>query len=292
MRDYIGSADAAAMVGLSPWKTPLTLYLELRGELPDDEKKSDQIDFGIRFEDAVIDEFLRRKGFQHDLLDRQVHLRDPHLDYIGATLDARSGMKYLVEAKTASVYSASRWEEEGPPVHYQIQAQWQMMVSRIETCFMPVYFDSRRFEIYEIKRDALACEALYNSAIDFWGAVVDGVPPSVSAEDAKTLARLFPTVEVERVDLSGAAPAYLDRIKEINFMIKSYEAEKDLLINSLKQEMGSAAMGVLDGKPAITWAQQKRSGIDSKRLREELPEVYEQFKTQTSYRVFRMVGEL
>ena len=39
-RTYLGGSDTAAILGLSPWKSPLELYLEKIGEAPEQDRKS------------------------------------------------------------------------------------------------------------------------------------------------------------------------------------------------------------------------------------------------------------
>ena len=53
--------------------------------------------------------------------------------------------------------------------------------------------------------------------------------------------------------------------------------------NRLKSYLGEAETGTV-GERVVTWKQVSRSSIDTKRLKEEQPQVYDSYLTQSSYR--------
>ena len=291
MRDYIGSADAAAMLGMSPWKSPLQLYLELRGEIESEDKTSDEIQFGITFEDAVIDEFLRRKRWTDlTIVVRQEHFRHPRYPYLGATLDAyRVLYVEIIEAKTATIYSADEWTD-GPPRHILVQCHWQMMVTGFRKVYVPVYFDSRRFEIFEVERDEEICKELLEAGKAFWAQVQAGEPPTVTSRDTGTLARWFPCATIASVDLDSKLRPTVERIRDLGDIIKSYEDEKEYLINTVKRELGEGEIGLVDGEKLVSWKEQTREGIDTALLKDQEPEIYDKYMKVSRFRVFRLHG--
>ena len=290
MRDYIGSADAAAMLGMSPWKSSLQLYLELRGEIDSQDKTSDEIEFGITFEDVVIDEFLRRKRWTEHTVKRQCHLQHREHEFLGATLDGLiMGTCQIIEAKTATIYRADDWAD-GVPDYYAVQAHWQMMVTGFAKVYIPVYFDSRRFEIYEVERDEEICKELLEAGVEFWAQVQAGEPPAVTSRDTSTLARWFPRVEVPSVELRSNLRSTIERIRELGDIIKSYEDEKEYLVNTIKRDLGEAEIGLMDGEMLVSWKEQSREGIDRALLKEQEPGIYDKYRKDSGFRVFRLHG--
>lgn len=60
----IGGSDVAAVLGLSPWRTPLDVFNDKTAETVDEKPQSDAAHFGTILEDVVAEEFSRRTGFK------------------------------------------------------------------------------------------------------------------------------------------------------------------------------------------------------------------------------------
>lgn len=60
----IGGSDVAAVLGLSPWRTPLDVFNDKTAETVDEKPQSEAAHFGTILEDVVADEFARRTGFK------------------------------------------------------------------------------------------------------------------------------------------------------------------------------------------------------------------------------------
>ena len=58
----IGGSDAAAVMGLSKWKTPLDVFLEKRGEIATDFVDSEPMKWGRLLEPVVRQEYAERSG--------------------------------------------------------------------------------------------------------------------------------------------------------------------------------------------------------------------------------------
>lgn len=58
----IGGSDAAAALGMSPWKTQLELYLEKRGELMAPDIDSEAMLWGRVLEPVIRQQYAERTG--------------------------------------------------------------------------------------------------------------------------------------------------------------------------------------------------------------------------------------
>src|SRR5690606_29968470 len=58
-RRGIGGSDIATIAGVNPWSSPVELYLDKLGELPE-RPETDAMRFGKRLEQVVADEFAER----------------------------------------------------------------------------------------------------------------------------------------------------------------------------------------------------------------------------------------
>jgi putative phage-type endonuclease len=117
-------------MGMNPYQSLYTLFMERTGEIP---RRADQknrfMSWGNRLEPVVADAFSDESGrdvTRHGYLCRSVKypwlLATP--DYM--QVDAERG-KGLLECKTAGAHFAEQWEAEPPP-HYRCQMQHQLLV--------------------------------------------------------------------------------------------------------------------------------------------------------------------
>src|SRR5690606_9681273 len=61
-RHGIGGSDVAAMLGLSPYMTPLELYHHKRGEIPTPEREGEWLEWGQALEEPIAQRFARETG--------------------------------------------------------------------------------------------------------------------------------------------------------------------------------------------------------------------------------------
>ncbi|WP_427180037.1 hypothetical protein [Paenibacillus sp. TC-CSREp1] len=116
--------------------------------------------------------------------------------------------------------------------------------------------------------------------------------PPVDGSDAcsKLLSRLYPKawhatiLPLEETDLFTT---YLDKKQQL----KVLEAAITELENHFKSLLGEYEIGIADPYK-IKWENRTRNGIDSNRLKECYPKVYEACIKQTQYRQFSMKQEV
>lgn len=297
---FIGSSDVAALLGMSPWKTPLGLYLEKRGEIAAEEIDSDETNFGRHFQSAVLETFVDKTGIRIDTDGLIAPVRFHHPDYpfltcepdawtlpMIRTLDGYIPAQ-LVEAKTATIYHRSEWSD-GVPAYYALQCHHQMLVTGATKVWVPVYFDDRHFEIYSVERDDELLADLLAAELEFWQRVQDGNPPPVTSQDSETLAKWFPR-SVEATVALDDLRRDIDRALELKDIIKSYTDELAYHENRIKERLGRADTGLVDGEKRVSWREQSREGIDAKALKAEEPEIFAKFAKVSTFRVLRFHG--
>src|SRR4051812_14685969 len=59
-RQGIGGSDVAAVLGVSPWRSALALYVEKISAEPPDEKSSEIADWGRHFEPLILKQYSMR----------------------------------------------------------------------------------------------------------------------------------------------------------------------------------------------------------------------------------------
>lgn len=136
-QSYIGGSDAAALVGMSPYKTNQDLYKEKTGQIdPKDISEVDCVQYGIHAEDHL------RELFKLDFPMYEVHYGENNLwtndayPFAAASLDGwlrdrRTGKWGILEIKTTEIRKAGdrlKWRN-GIPDHYYCQAIWYLGVT-------------------------------------------------------------------------------------------------------------------------------------------------------------------
>ena len=104
-RGGIGSSDAAVAVGLSPYTSPLALWLQKTARKPDEDlSRCDAVFWGSTLEAIIANVYASRTGNKV----RRVNAVLQHADYpfMLANLDRAVGNDGVLEVKTAGGHSA------------------------------------------------------------------------------------------------------------------------------------------------------------------------------------------
>lgn len=201
----IGGTTISAILGVSPYLSPLGAYLKLRGEAAGDSSNS-AIERGIRFEDVVAQTFAAAHPefvVKHNPegTDEQLRLTDSTYEFITGSPDrllySREGGSNPVcglEIKTSSMRLRSQWGQFGTdsiPLHYMCQVQWYLgFYPNLPEWFVAVeFFDDEDKPLlygeYLVKRDNELILKMREAAIDFWeNRVLKGVAPECDVVDS------------------------------------------------------------------------------------------------------------
>ena len=113
---YIGSSDAAAILGVSPWRSPLSVYLDkVDGPQPVSPDKELIFKRGHRLEPYILDMLEDEHGFKllrfEDGKRSRRHI-DKEFPFLAAELDAETDDGRNVEAKSSNFYARKSWGEQ------------------------------------------------------------------------------------------------------------------------------------------------------------------------------------
>lgn len=157
----ITASKVAAILGVSPWESPRSIWHKMHGDLPREEATAAQ-SRGHYLEPAILAWWRDQHGVEVDESSRDLWIEQPtflHGDWAAATPDAESEVhdqfgeahRCLVEAKSAA--SDDDWGAPGTdeiPTYYLVQVMWQMHVSGIHRCYVPIITGRLRFMEYVV----------------------------------------------------------------------------------------------------------------------------------------------
>jgi putative phage-type endonuclease len=271
----IGGSDAGAVLGVSPWKTPLQVYLEKRGEAPGIED-NEYMKWGRNLEPLIRQEYANQTG--REVIVPGEILHHPRYGWMLANLDGavngNSPVKRVLEIKTAR--SADGWGEPGTdeiPDHYQAQVQHYMIVTGYPVADVAVLIGGSDFRLYEVPADPELHELMIEKEAAFWEQVQKGIEPDpVNAADIK--AKFGRKSISEAVQASAEVAEAIDRLRQI----KSLKKEEDELKAIIQGHMGFADTLVDNGKVLATWKAGKPPiRFDAAGFKAEYPDLYTQF---------------
>lgn len=264
-RDGIGASDVAAILGMSPYATPFSVWADkVHGT---EKEPTYAMTLGKKLEDIILESFTEQEGLY--VGSRQLLVQHPQFAWARATVD---GLVYesppdfdlvndlpfalgVIEAKSDG--SFRRWEEI--PAHHQIQVQWQMLVTGLSNAWLAV-LHGRRFEVYELAADPGAQNMMLDKVTDFLGKHVqpihgDPVPPDPDGHriTGRSINELWPsTTADETIELSRAMVDDLDELSQVKRSIKQLENRKKTLEQRIRVAMQDAEIGLVDGDVAVT----------------------------------------
>lgn len=290
-RTGIGGSDAAAVCGLSPWKTPLDVYLEKRDGVAD-ENPAPWLYWGGRLEDVVAEEYSKRTGRAVRRVNKMLRRTDHPFMIAHIDRQVLDGERIL-ECKTAR--DSRGWGEEGSddiPLHYLTQCLHYMIVAKRERCDLAVFFYlDRDYRIYEIGYDPELADRLVTIEGEFWRRVEEDDPPPVTnPADAR---KLFPDHTPDTtVEASAEVWASVNRLRTIRIEQDELEAERRRNETVIMSWMGDAScLHDLSGNRLATWTTQTARRFNARAFKLDHPELYEEYRKPATTRVFRLKGE-
>ena len=286
-RRGIGSSDAAAAVGLCPYKSPLELWMEKTGRAAQnaDPDTTDPRYWGTRLEPLVASAYMERTGNKV----RRVNavLQHPTFPYMLANIDREivgtTGAQVL-ECKTAGEFGSRLWKD-GVPEHVQLQVQHQLAVTGREAADVAVLLCGQRLETHRIRRDEDVIARLIVLETQFWRCVETDTPPPVDGSEsaARALRQLYrgndTTLDFTGVIELGKA---FDALAELEGELAAKEREAERLKQLIQQAMGDASKAAF-ANGVVTFKRAKDgSRVDTKKLAENHPDIAARYTVTTS----------
>ena len=282
----IGSSDAAAAVGLNPYKSQLELWMEKTGRddnLPkvDPYDESSPMYWGTLLEPIVAAHYTRRTGNKV----RRVNAvwQHPYQPWMLANLDREvmgAPDVQILECKTAGINGARLWKD-GVPEYVQLQVMHQLAVTGHKAADVAVLIGGQELQVHRIERYEALIQHLVELERRFWGYVERNEAPPADGSDSADLALrcLYPKDGGQVLDLSqdlemSAAFSDLLAVRQVLSAHTQLEAQ---LKQRIQQRMGEASQAIFDGGD-VTWKRSKDTSVlDTASLCKEQPELVQRY---------------
>lgn len=280
-RQGIGGSDIAAMLGLSPYKTPLQLWMDKTGRAVEsfDPEAEERMHWGTVLEDVVARHYATTRQVTIQRINKilqhpQCPIARANIDRAIVEIGSRArwddkagrvlGASKVLEVKTAHALArnSAEWGDPGTdevPQSYWLQCQWYLGITGLPVADLAVLFGGQKFTEYVIPADAAIFADLLAEADAWWKKhVIADIPPEPSTEDdARRLWKSHVAGKEMIVDATVADA--VQQLAETKEQIAALEKEAQELRDIILPAFGDAEAITYMGRKLATWKQNKGS---------------------------------
>lgn len=284
----IGGSDAGAVCDLHPYSSPMKVFYDKTTDEME-ETDNEAVRIGHDLEDYVAKRFMEAAGVKvrrSNYMYRSVEYPFMIADVDRLVIGEDAGL----ECKTVSAYSADKWKNGDIPLHYIMQCYHYMFVLNKKTWYIAAVILGREFTYRKLVWDDDLIMGLIEAEKNFWCRhVVPGIMPDPDGSRIcdEVLDRYFHTAKKkEPLKLTGFDEK-LERREEIAAEVKKLQEEQKQIEQEVKLFMKDHERAASD-KYRITWSNVFSARLDTKRIKEELPEIYQNYAQEVSSRRFQI----
>lgn len=282
----IGGSDAGAVCGLNPYSSAMNVFYDKTSEELSD-FDNEAMRQGRDLEEYVARRFMEQTG-KRVYRSNKMYRSTAH-PFMLADIDRLiSGENAGLECKTVSPYMADKWIGNEIPPHYMIQCHHYMAVTGKEAWYIAAVILGQGFLYRKILRDESLIQNLTSIEEQFWkNHVLTGKMPDPDGSKAcdEVLAQYFKTAASgSSIPLIGFDEK-LKRREELSCLIQKLEREQKQIDQEVKAYMKDCETASSE-RYRVSWSQIETVRLDTKRLKEELPEIYQKFSSVTQSRRF------
>jgi putative phage-type endonuclease len=273
----LGGSDMAAVLGLSPWRSPIDVWLDKTSDTVE-EKESEPMYWGNVLEEVVAQEFAKRSGYK--VRNNNFTLQSEPYPYLLANIDREIvGLDAGLECKTANAFKANEWDGDNVPDAYYIQCQHYMAVTGKASWWIAALIGGNTFVYKEIKRNDEVIQAIIDTGAAFWELVESNTMPA--PDDTKqcenALKKLYQKSNGQSVELPANYGNMIIDYLEIKNQLSELETKKRGIENVMKDFLKDNERATY-GEHFVSWKSTKpRETFDAKAFKDDYPELHKKY---------------
>lgn len=274
-KNGIGGSDAGAICGLNPYASPMSVYYDKTSNEADD-YDNEAMRQGRDLENYVAGRFHEETG----LKVRRSNFMYWSEEYLFANVDRLIvGENAGLECKTASVYNADKWKDGEIPAHYEIQCHHYMAVTGADAWYIAVVILGKEFKYKKIMRDEGIIRDLVKIEEDFWynHVLAREIPaPDGSEVCDEIIRKYYPYADQTSIILPDSFNTKLERRQELAGLIDRMQTEQRQIEQEIKLYMQGRGVAE-NSRYRVSWKDVESARLDTKRLKQEAPEIYQDY---------------
>lgn len=279
---FIGGSDVAAILGLNRYKTSYEVWEEKRHNIRTFEGNQ-ATEWGKKLEPVIIAHFEQVNNVK--VFDNNERYISNEYDFLGCHPDGIctiNNENVLIEVKTVSTDAYKFWGNS-LPMEYYCQVQHNLFVLGLKKAkFIYLVLDSRFYSEIDVNFDAEYVEEQNSYLIKWWNEYIvgDNTPIKTVTDYEKE------NPDVKTVEADDETAKKHTELIELKAKIKELETQKEAIEDFLKLKIGDATDLMYGLNTIATWRPQTKVTVDTKKLKEELPETFLKYAKETTSRTF------
>lgn len=244
---HVGGSEVSALFGEHAQLTKYELWQIKAGRIaPADLSDNDRVFWGTVLEPAVAEGVRRKTGWNVRKV-RRYYSCLPELG-AGASLDyevvANERGPGVLEIKTADWLVTKNWEDDSPPLAYELQLQHEMAAANRAWGCMAVLVGGNDLRLFHYEKRPTTAEIIEREIRAFWQSVNDNQPPAPDfTRDTDTIKRVYGSAvdgKVIDLGLGGRAEKLVAEYQAAAALGKDADARKDAAKGELLQMISDA----------------------------------------------------
>lgn len=295
---FIGGTDAPAVLGISPWATPVDVWLEKTRQRVRkvDPARVRAMKRGKKLEPHVVDmgvDKLRELGHDVKLVQRNCRYVDEHFGAFSCEIDGAmfvDGALCNLDAKTGARLQRSEWgvqdTDEVPP-HYGGQFLWGLGITARPRCYVFALLGLDDVRVYRVERNDVAIAAMRKVCAVFWNEhVMTGIRPDpLRFPDVRAL---WPEDDGRTVEADEDTAKAANELRRLGIDKRKLEAREEALKLQVGAYMRQHAVLTVDGKTAFTHYGFTSNRINQDALRRQYPDIAALLTDSTPMRALKV----
>ena len=240
----IGGSEVASILGLSPYKSALTLFYEKLGMIEPPQATTAMM-LGNLLEPGIIEAFKVEYPtikVHHESLTFASRENPRFRANPDAIIEDQNGNLSILEIKHTSQY----WTEI--PQHYRYQVLWYQYVTGLRNPATLYAVTGGSLRAFTVEWDDSLMELVKTAVKAFCDLLEAGTPPSYDGSDStyQTIRELAPGIKDEEVELSCGL-----ELMAAKQMLDAAERNLQKYKSMAMDEMDGARIGLYNGKPLV-----------------------------------------
>ena len=293
----VGGSDVATIFGVSPWTTPLELWMIKKGRMkPAVKANANQLAMGHMLEPIAAHFYAQKTG--NTIMDDTYMYQHADFPYALADFDRRfirasDGEPGILECKSCTYRKAEDWANGAYPLYYELQLRFYLAVADVNIgAFSAIWGNNPDNDLAtpDIVRDK-AKEDMIFERLDQWiWSLEHDKPPTMAGIPSKlaleSLARIYGASKpgLPTIEFSKKQERYLRQYLSLQEQIAEHNAEIKRLTERMEAPSAKIAElmkdhehGVLEtttDKILIDFVTKSTTRTDTAKLKKDYPSVY------------------
>ena len=285
----IGGSDAGSICGMNPYSNAMKVFHDKTSDTIEEQQDNEAIRQGHDLEEYVAQRFMEETG----LKVRRSNFMYRNLEYPFMIADVDRlviGEDAGLECKTASAYNEDKWKDGEIPLHYIMQCYHYMAVTGKRVWYIAAVILGREFTYRRLEWDDALISQMTAAEQYFWKNHVEkGIMPDPDGSKAcdEVLKQYFHTArKSSEIELVGFDER-LDRRAALLEQIAPLQQELSQIEQEIKMYMKDNETAS-SRKFRVLWSNVEKTGLDTKRIKLEKPEIYQEYAKVSVSRRFQI----